>query len=83
MYVMLFIDFIFNQQCETQFNAFKRGFFKTMTADVIDLFNEEELDLLISGSKILDFEDLEKATRYVDGYNKESGIVAWLWEVIH
>ena len=50
-----------------------------MTDQVIDLFNEEELDLLISGSKYLDFQELEKATRYVDGYNKESGIVDWFW----
>lgn len=80
---MLFIDFIFNQQCENQFNAFRRGFFKTMTEDVIELFNEVELDLLICGSKTLDFSDLEKATRYVDGYNKESVMVSWLWEVIN
>jgi len=38
MYVMLLIDFIFNQSCEDQFNSFKRGFYKTVSEDVLELF---------------------------------------------
>lgn len=46
------------------------------------MFHPEELELLICGAKEMDFKELEKATRYVDGYTKESQIASWLWEVI-
>lgn len=65
---MLLIDFIFNQQCEEQFKAFKRGFYKVVSPDIIELFRPEELELMVCGSRQLNFEDLEKAAHYVDGY---------------
>ena len=58
---MLLIDFIFNQQCEEQFKAFKRGFFKVVSAELIELFRPEELELMVCGSKSLNFEDLKEA----------------------
>lgn len=69
---MLFIDFIFNQQCEEQFKAFKRGFYRVVSSDIMDLFRPEELELLVVGSKQLDFKDLEDAAQYVDGYTEDS-----------
>jgi len=48
---MLFLDFIFNEQCEEQFKAFKRGFYKVVSDDIMELFKPEELELLICGSK--------------------------------
>ena len=54
-----------------------------MCQDVINLFQPEELEQLICGSKSLDFKDLESASRYVDGYTKDSHIIGWMWEVIH
>lgn len=47
------------------------------------MFRPEELELLICGSKTLDFHDLEKSARYVDGYTDQSAIIGWMWEVIH
>ena len=81
-YVMLLIDFIFNQQCEEQFKAFKRGFFRVVSSEVLELCRPEELELLICGSKQLKFEDLELAAQYVDGYTAESDVAKWLWEVV-
>jgi len=42
-YVYLFLDFIFNIYCEEQFKAFKKGFYKVVTEDIIELFTPEEL----------------------------------------
>mmetsp|Transcript_11402 Transcript_11402/g.7914 ORF Transcript_11402/g.7914 Transcript_11402/m.7914 type:complete len:92 (+) Transcript_11402:2257-2532(+) len=47
------------------------------------MFQPEELELLICGSKTLDFGDLEKSARYVDGYTEDSEIIAWMWEIIN
>jgi ubiquitin-protein ligase E3 A len=82
-YAYLLIDFIFNQHCEEQFKAFKRGFYKVVASDIIEIFTPEELELLICGSKKLDFKELESTTQYVDGYKEDSNIAKWLWEIIH
>jgi hypothetical protein len=71
-YAYLLVDFIFNQHCEEQFKAFKRGFFKVVTTEIIELFTPDELELLICGSKKLDFKELENSTQYVDGYKEDS-----------
>ena len=64
MYVMLYLDFYFNQHCEQQFNSYKKGFFKTVCSDVINLFQPEELEQLICGSSELDFKDLQENSNY-------------------
>lgn len=38
---------------------------------------------MIVGSHILDFKELEKSAKYVDGYNEDSEIVKWFWEIVH
>lgn len=80
---MLLIDFIFNQHCEEQFKAFKRGFYKVVSEEMMQLLRPEELELLICGSKQLNFEELEQSAHYVDGYTHESSIAKWLWEIVH
>ena len=79
----MFIDFLFNEQCDEQFKAFKRGFYKVVSEDLIDLFTPEELELLICGTHHLDFKDLEEAAKYVDGYTREHEVISWLWDIIH
>lgn len=54
----MLVDFIFNQHCEEQFKAFKKGFFKVVAEDIIEIFKPEELELLVCGSKKLDFKEL-------------------------
>lgn len=57
-FAYMLVDFIFNQHCEEQFKAFKKGFFKVVAQDIIELFKPEELELLICGTKLLDFKEL-------------------------
>jgi len=47
------------------------------------LFRVEELELLICGSPILEFEALEKNCLYDNGYNKDHPVIRWFWEVVH
>jgi hypothetical protein len=54
-YVMLLIDYWFNTQCEEQFKAFKKGFHRVVNPDVLELFRPEELELIVCGSKALNF----------------------------
>jgi ubiquitin-protein ligase E3 A len=47
------------------------------------MLKPEELELIICGTQNLDFIELEKASRYDDGYEKTSLTIQHLWEVIH
>jgi hypothetical protein len=40
--------------------------------EIIEIFTPEELELLICGSKKLDFKELEASTQYVDGYKEDN-----------
>ena len=46
------------------------------------MFKPEELELFVCGIPELNFNEWKKAARYVDGYNEESEVVVWFWEVL-
>ncbi|XLR30583.1 hypothetical protein HN51_050458, partial [Arachis hypogaea] len=55
-----------------QSSHFLRGFQQLIQKDWIDMFNEHELQLLISGSlESLDVDDLRQHTNYAGGYHSE------------
>jgi len=39
--------------------------------------------LIICGSQILDFVELEKSARYQDGFDENSETIKQFWEVVH
>lgn len=83
-YVRRYCDYIFNTSVERQFNAFRKGFDQCIKDTLFrQLFRYDELELLICGSKELDFRALETAATYQDGYTSTSDPVRWFWEVVH
>ncbi|XP_028260101.1 ubiquitin-protein ligase E3A [Parambassis ranga] len=83
-FVDLYVDYILNKSVERQFNAFKKGFLMVTNESPLKyLFRPEEVELLICGSRKLDFEALEKATEYDGGYSKDSQIIKDFWETLH
>lgn len=51
--------------------------------DALRLFQPEELELLICGNPVLDFEALERVTQYEDGVEKDSPLIRNFWTVVH
>lgn len=51
--------------------------------DALKLFQPEELELLICGNPVLDFEALERVTHYEDGVEKDSPLIRNFWTVVH
>jgi ubiquitin-protein ligase E3 A len=49
----------------------------------MQMLKPEELELIICGTQMLDFVELEKSSKYEDGYDKDSITIRHLWEVIH
>ncbi|XP_076583066.1 ubiquitin-protein ligase E3A isoform X1 [Chaetodon auriga] len=83
-FVDLYAEYILNKSVERQFRAFKKGFLMVTNESPLKyLFRPEEVELLICGSRKLDFEALEKTTEYDGGYSKDSQIIKDFWETIH
>jgi len=82
-FVDLYVKYIFDESVEVQFNAFAKGLNKVCAGHALDLFSPGELEFLLSGSPILDFDELERGTQYQDGFSSDSPTVKIFWQVLH
>jgi ubiquitin-protein ligase E3 A len=83
-FVDLYADYLLNKSIEQQFRAFKRGFLMvTSESPLRQLFRPEEIEVLVCGSKILDFHALEEATEYDGGFTEDSPTISNFWTVVH
>ncbi|AQK40065.1 E3 ubiquitin-protein ligase UPL1 [Zea mays] len=64
-----------------QINAFLEGFNELIPRELISIFNDKELELLISGLPDIDLDDLKTNTEY-SGYSIASPVVQWFWEIV-
>ncbi|XP_077983579.1 ubiquitin-protein ligase E3A-like [Glandiceps talaboti] len=83
-FVELYADYILNKSVEKQFRAFLRGFMMvTDESPIKQWFTPEEVEMLVCGSKHLDFGALEEATEYDGGFTRNSPIIKQFWEIVH
>jgi len=82
-FVELYVNFLMESSVSVQFEAFKKGFLSVCDGNALKLFEPEELQLLVCGDPVLDFYELEKATNYDNGYDKDSDTVKHFWAVVH
>ncbi|GFR22660.1 ubiquitin-protein ligase E3A [Trichonephila clavata] len=83
-FVRLYADFLLNKSIAKQFQAFKRGFqMVTDDSPLKMLFRPEEIELLVCGNKNFDFNALEEATEYDGGYQSDTPIIKWFWQLVH
>ncbi|XXG72650.1 hypothetical protein AAC387_Pa07g1701 [Persea americana] len=80
-YVDLVADHILTNAIRPQINSFLEGFNELVPRDLISIFNDKELELLISGLPEIDLDDLKANTEYT-GYTAASSVVQWFWEVV-
>ncbi|CAA6653418.1 unnamed protein product [Spirodela intermedia] len=80
-YVDLVAEHRLTTAIRPQINAFMEGFNDLIPKDLISIFNDKELELLISGLPDIDLDDLRANTEY-SGYNNVSPVIQWFWEVV-
>ncbi|CDW84627.1 ubiquitin hect domain family protein [Stylonychia lemnae] len=64
-----------------QVDSFLKGFYDIIPKNLIQIFDNRELELLISGLPSIDITDLRENTIY-QNYSAESQVVKWLFEVL-
>ena len=80
-YVELYLDWYFNKSIQEVFNSFEKGFYKVFNRDLCKILSPEELELIICGTQILDFNELKKGCNYEE-YTKDSVTIKYFWEIL-
>ncbi|OHT09171.1 ubiquitin ligase [Tritrichomonas foetus] len=80
-YIHLYVKWITNDSIDTKFKAFATGFWKLFNGKVFEMFAPDELDILVSGEPVRDWDSLRKNVKYSDGYRPNSRQVKWFWEI--
>jgi hypothetical protein len=61
--------------------AFLEGFWQLVPRELICIFNDHELELLISGLPDIDVADLRANSEYT-GFSPNSPVIQWFWQVV-
>ena len=65
-----------------QMDAFKTGFSELVPLSMLTLFDEGELELLISGIGSIDVRDWRKHTAYKGEYHTNHIVIQWFWKLV-
>ncbi|KAH6900081.1 hypothetical protein B0T10DRAFT_14649 [Thelonectria olida] len=80
-YVRLVVERKLLSSVKEQMESFLRGFHEIIPAELIAIFNEQELELLISGLPDIDVDDWKSNTEY-HNYNPSSQQIQWFWRAL-
>lgn len=80
-YVDLMVKWRIEKRIAEQFQAFKEGFQELVPQDLINVFDERELELLIGGIAEIDVDDWKKHTDY-RGYTEADEVVQNFWKTV-
>ncbi|KIJ17833.1 hypothetical protein PAXINDRAFT_167790 [Paxillus involutus ATCC 200175] len=80
-YVEAVIEYRTRTRIREQSAAFLEGFKELIPSELIDVFDERELELLIGGMSEIDTDDWISYTDY-RGYEKTDQVIEWFWQCI-
>ncbi|KAK7429230.1 E3 ubiquitin-protein ligase tom1 [Neonectria magnoliae] len=80
-YVRLVVEHKLLSSVKEQMESFLRGFHEIIPSELIAIFNEQELELLISGLPDIDVDDWKSNTEY-HNYNPSSQQIQWFWRAL-
>jgi len=80
MNARLVTEWRIQKRVEEQFTAFLSGFHELIPTELVNVFDERELELLIGGISDIDVEDWIKNTDY-RGYEEKDPVIQNFWKV--
>lgn len=80
-YIDLMTEWRIVRRVEEQFKAFTSGFTELIPQDLINVFDERELELLIGGMSEIDVDDWKRFTDY-RGFSEQDEVVQWFWQCV-
>ncbi|KAH0544802.1 hypothetical protein FGG08_001031 [Glutinoglossum americanum] len=80
-YVRLVVEYRLTGSVQEQLEHFLNGFHDIVPAELISIFDEQELELLISGLPDVDVDDWKNNTEY-HNYSASSPQIQWFWRAV-
>ncbi|KAG8795329.1 hypothetical protein FRC16_010111 [Serendipita sp. 398] len=80
-FVDLMVEYRISKRIQEQYTAFMEGFNELIPQELINVFDERELELLIGGISEIDVDDWAKFTDY-RGYSTDDQVIKWFWQCI-
>lgn len=80
-YVRLVVEYRLQTSVTEQMDNFLIGFHEIIPKDIIAIFDEQELELLISGLPDIDVNDWQNNTSY-NNYSASSIQIQWFWRAV-
>ena len=81
-YIHRVADYRLNYQLKAASEAFWQGFFELVNPDWVTMFNEEEVQMLISGGmEGVNIADMQAHINYAGGYHPEHPVIINFWKV--
>lgn len=77
------IQWRFVGRIQEQMNSFLEGFSELVPLNVIKLFDENELELLMCGIQHIDVKDWKNNTLYKGDFHANHLVIQWFWRVCY
>uniref|UniRef100_A0A1I8PQG6 E3 ubiquitin-protein ligase n=1 Tax=Stomoxys calcitrans TaxID=35570 RepID=A0A1I8PQG6_STOCA len=81
-YIKLVIEWRFVARVKEQMTAFLDGFGSIIPLNIIKIFDEHELELLMCGIQNIDVKDWRENTLYKGDYHQNHIIIQWFWRAV-
>ncbi|XP_075161803.1 E3 ubiquitin-protein ligase Nedd4 isoform X4 [Haematobia irritans] len=81
-YIKLVIEWRFVARVKEQMTAFLDGFGSIIPLNLIKIFDEHELELLMCGIQNIDVKDWRENTLYKGDYHQNHIIIQWFWRAV-
>ncbi|KAL9903400.1 E3 ubiquitin-protein ligase Nedd4 isoform 2-T3 [Glossina fuscipes fuscipes] len=81
-YIKLVIEWRFVARVKEQMTSFLDGFGSVIPLNLIKIFDEHELELLMCGIQNIDVKDWRENTLYKGDYHQNHIIIQWFWRAV-
>ncbi|KAK3567605.1 hypothetical protein QTP86_020291 [Hemibagrus guttatus] len=82
-YIHLVADYRLNKQIRAHCLAFRQGLANVLNLEWLRMFDQQEIQVLISGARIpICLDDLKKFTNYSGGYSPTHPVIKIFWDVV-
>ncbi|CAH8660627.1 unnamed protein product [Schistosoma rodhaini] len=82
LYVEKYVQYVFQKSCETPYKAFEKGFLQVCGGYSLKLFQPSELQSLVVGSEVVNWDELRQNTTYQGIYWDRHQVIIWFWDVL-
>nr|XP_019010464.1 uncharacterized protein I206_04933 [Kwoniella pini CBS 10737]OCF49245.1 hypothetical protein I206_04933 [Kwoniella pini CBS 10737] len=80
-YVRLVVSYRLDNSIKDQIKAFLEGFYDIIPRQIIQIFEPDQLELLISGITTVDVDELKNATQ-LSGWKTSDPEISWFWRAL-